>query len=396
MTRVVYFSRINLLSGRTNVYNLAKTCEALNNRPDFQVELVTTDQSGKVEVFFQKMGIKRPFPVTCLGVTSTTSCYQGRRWYELFTLLLANLHLLLFLFKHRKKIDIVYSRDESLFLALLGGKLIWRKSFFFETHSVLKNRFKQLMNKTVVRFASGVIAISAGLRRYYQSINKNILVSLCSAAEDSWFDYSQDKLAWRQELALPAEAFLLGYTGVVGFNPNNDCYEIDDVIRSLVFLPAVIKFVIVGELNRNAEWLRDLAQEVGVAERAIIRPWQERSIIPKYLQAFDVTLIPKRKKDLVGDSPAKMFPALAARRPIIAGRAECIEEVLTDEQDALIVKTNDPAGWTEAILKIYNDRALVEKLSNQAWITNGDYTWEKRGQTIAKFISQTIEFRNNQ
>src|SRR3989344_5038950 len=67
-------------------------------------------------------------------------------------------------------------------------------------------------------------------------------------------------------------------------------------------------------------------------------------MIPKYCQYFGIILIPKRKKDLVGDSPAKMFPALASRRPIIGGRAECIEEVLTDGVDAVIVEQNNPEG----------------------------------------------------
>src|SRR3990167_4734332 len=110
-----------------------------------------------------------------------------------------------------------------------------------------------------IKQSNGIIAISSGLKRYYEKLNNNILISLCSAAENSWFDHSRDKNAFRQELGLPLGAYLVGYTGVVGANPNNDYYEIDDIVKSLEFLPENIILVIVGEFNDNADWLRKIA-----------------------------------------------------------------------------------------------------------------------------------------
>jgi glycosyltransferase involved in cell wall biosynthesis len=388
MIRILYISRANLLSGRTHIYNLAKTCEAINGQKDFHVELVTTDHSREVGDFFKRNGIHQPFEITCLGVTNTVSKHGGKIWYEIFVFLFVNLCLSLFLLMRIGKFDIVYFRDESLFPTALWAKMILRKKVFFEIHSVLDSRSRQMMNRGAVRFSDGVIAISSGLKYYYEKSNKNILISLCSAAEDSWFDYSRNKEEFRKELGLPVGAYLTGYTGVVGANPNNDYYEIDDIVKSLLSLPKETVVVIVGELNGNGEWLRDVARDNGLAGRVIIVPWQERSEIPKYLQAFDIILIPKRKKNLIGDSPAKMFPALASRRPIIGGRAECIEEVLTDGVDAVIVEQNNPIGWAKAILKIYEDNDFAKKLSDQAWITKDKYTWEKRGITIAGFIKK--------
>lgn len=386
MTKIIHISRANLLSGRTNVYNLAKTCEALNAQPDTKVRLVTTNTQGDVKNFFSRMAVRRPFLVTCLGATDTTSAYSGKRWYELLAFLSANLSLIFFLSSQIGRFDVLYFRDSTLVFAALWTRIILRKRVFFEIHSVLEKRSKQWLNRLAVQHADGVVAISLGLKNYYQKINDNILVSLCSAAEDSWFDYSKIKEGLRQKLKLPPNAFLVGYTGVVGANPNNDYYEIDDVVRSLASLPEEIICVIVGEISGNASWLREIAKSLGVEKRVIILPWQERSQIPEYLQAFDVILIPKRKKDLIGDSPAKMFPALAARQPIIAGRAECIEEVLTNDLDALIVRENTPDGWSEAIGKVYDDHGLGERLAAQALITKDKYTWEKRGVNIANFI----------
>lgn len=390
MIRIVCISRINLLSGRTNVYNLTKTCEALHTTQDFIVTLVTTDQDRGVDAFFKKNGVKHFFDVVPLGVTDTASKFGGKRWYEALMFFYTNIQLSWFILKNKKKFDVVYFRDDSLFLTAFFSKFILQKKVFFEVHSVLEGWYRQFRNRMSAKIADGIIAISGGLKSFYKKINNNILLSLCSAAEDLWFDKNKDKNSFRQELSLSTNLFLVGYTGVVGANPNNDYYEIDDVVKSLALLPENIAFVVVGEIHNNAQWLRDIANEHKVLNRLSIVPWQERSAIPKYLQAFDVVLIPKRKKDLVGDSPAKMFPALSSGRPIIAGQAECIEEVLTHEHDSFIVRENNPQGWAHAISCIYNNKEFSEKISNQAFYTSAQYTWEKRGASIGSFIKESF------
>lgn len=389
MTRIIYISRINLLSSRTNVYNLAKTCEALNSQPGFELRLVTTDQERDKKAFFQKMGVKSDFDIVCLGVTNTASKHVGKKWYEFLTFLFANISIGRFILKAQKDVDCVYYRDESLFLCAMFVKIFTNKKVFFEIHSVYEKKYRQIKNNLGAYFSTGIIAISSGVKNYYQRINPNVFVSLCSAAEDSWFDHSKTKSYFREILGLPANSFIVGYAGVVGINPNNDYYEIDDIVRSLKKLPEDVICVLVGELNSNADWLRRVISDSGVADRVKILRWQERITIPKFLQAFDVNLIPKRKKDLVGDSPAKMFPALAAERPIVAGNSESIREVLTNDLDAVIVNENTPDGWAEGILKVKNDSDLRERILKGALITKNKYTWEKRGAAIAEFIKHT-------
>lgn len=390
MIRIAYISRINLRSGRTNVYNLAKTCEAMNAQDGFSVKLITTDQNSDKEIFFQKLRILKPFPVVCLGISNTTSVFAGKFWYEFITLVSVNVGLCGFLYKQRNEFDVVYFRDESLFPAAFFSKLFFSKKVFFEIHSVYERAYRQMKNVLSAYISTGVVAISLGLREYYRKINPSILVSLCSAAEESWFNHLKDKKEFRAVLHLPTNAFIVCYTGVVGINPNNDYYEIDDIVLALSELPTNVVYVIVGEINGNGERLREKASQNGVIDRLIIVSWQERAVIPQYLQAADAILIPKRKKDLVGDSPAKMFPALAAHRPIIAGRAESIQEVLTDGFDSLIVEENTPAGWQKAIKKVSHDPVFAAKISAGAAITKNKYTWDKRGAVITQFIKSYI------
>lgn len=385
--KIAFISRVNLESTRTNVYNFSKTCEAINTTEGFQTVFVTTDQKRDTAAFFDRMGIHTPFEIVTLGATDTTRS-NGGKWNEIAAFLSANFHLAQYLFMHRKEIDAVYFRDESLFLAAHFARGFLNKKVFFEIHSVYERKLRQFKNIFSVWVSNGVVAISSGLKKHYSKTNKNIIVSLCSAAEESWFDHSKSKEDFRKELNLPLDKYLIGYIGVVGINPNNDYYEIDDVVRSLKSLPENVFFVIGGELNGNGEWLRTVAKEAGVSDRVLILPWMERKMVSKYLQAFDAHVIPKRKKDLVGDSPAKMFPSLASKRPIIAGRAESIQEVLTDGVDSVIVTTNTPDGWSGAIKSVMEDAEYTKKIVAGADITKQKYTWEKRGLAISSFIGK--------
>src|SRR3989338_2894829 len=151
MIRVLFISRMNLLAGRTNVYNFAKTCEMVNVQPEFSASLVTTDEKMKRETFFQKMGIKKPYEIISLSATSTTSKYGGQGWYQFLTFFWVNLRLAVFMAKHFRRFDAIYFRDESLAPVAILAKTILGKPVFFEIHSVLESQLRQKLNLLAIR-----------------------------------------------------------------------------------------------------------------------------------------------------------------------------------------------------------------------------------------------------
>lgn len=382
--RICYISRIYFSSTRTHVYNIARTCEALNNRGGISVRLVSTDAAPDVDVFFNTHGVVRPFPITGLGATSTPVLGRLQFFVALFR---ANSALVWFLVKNRASYDVVYARDEGLLPAAFAARLLG-KPFFFESHSVLIGRHRQFLNTSMVRLSRGLVAISKQLQNYYAPLQKNSIVSYCGSEETFWVDTTQTQHQIRERLKLPGDKFLVGYAGVLGANPNGDVYELDDVIRALAMLPKDVFFIAVGEQEHNADWLRRIAVEAGVADRIIIIPWQKRSITPQYLQSFDVVVIPKRKKDMESDSPLKMFSAMSVGRPIVGGKTLAITEVLTHGQNALIVSVNTPEGWAEALEQLHSDGALAKRIAQQACEDAKKYTWERRGVDIGEFIQR--------
>ena len=388
--KIYYLTQMNFMSGRAHVYNITKTCEALNALPNCRVTLVSTDNSLRTDKardeFFNKHQVKEEFKIVSLN---SLSCFLKNSKFRLVNWLMVvfvNFSLIKFVFKERKQIDVIYFRDHLLLFPILINKYIFKKPVFYESHYVLTRKHGQFLTNLCIKIADGVIAISYALKDYYKKLNNNIIVSFCGAAESERFaSIKENRNELRKMLDLPIDKYIVGYTGNISFTGNYDPYGVDDIVRSLKFLSQDIILVLVGERKNDGEFLRDIVRNLGAEDRLIIRPWQKREDVPKYLISFDVLVIPKAGAK-AGNSPTKTFEYLAAKRPIVAANTAAIREVMFDGHNALIVKTNTPREWAKKIIRVKNNNELRDKLIKQAFLDAKKYTWEKRVKSILDFI----------
>ncbi|MDP3990741.1 MAG: glycosyltransferase [Candidatus Nealsonbacteria bacterium] len=389
MTSIFYLSRVDLSVKRAHVHNIAKTCESLAKIKDVQMTLVSTSfrlKKTEKEDFLKEHQIIQEFPIIVLNSFSNYlqwSRFRAINWLEV---ILANFTLVRFLFTWRKKIDIIYFRDQHLFLAVLFGKYFLRKPVFFEVHAAKRKAHIQALLNLMVKNSDGIIAISHALKRYYEKLNKNIIVAFCLASQKEDFPYHKNKEELRQELNLPLDKIIVGYTGRLDLRGVHSNYQVDKIVGALKFLPQEVLFLIIGGQEREAELLKKTAQDLGVDAKLRVYPRLSRLKMPAYLLAFDILVIPKLG-DLPGDSPAKMFEYLAAKRPIVAAKTEPVSEVLRHEENALLVYPNTSEEWSKAIKRLINDEDLMNRISQKAFKDSEQYTWQKRAERIAGFIA---------
>ena len=385
---------MNFRSGRAHVYNIVKTCEVLAGMSEAKMILVSCDNSLKNDeeknIFFKKHNIKNEFEIISLNSWSNYFRNSSLRIINWLKIIFVNFSLIKFLFQKRKEIEVIYFRDHLLFLSIIFGKYFLSKPVVYENHYVLRRKHGQFLTNLLVKISNGIVAISHQLKKYYQKLNKNIIVCFCGAAEPQKFDYSKDKLLLKKELNLPLNKFIIGYVGNLGLTGNYDTYQIDKIIRALEYLPSNVIFLGIGDKDGDSKLFSDLSIKLGLSERTIFLPWQKRTKIPKYLLSIDILVLPRRPIDRSGDSPIKMFEYLAARRPIIAANSPAIKEVMTDGVNSLIVKSDKPKEWAEAVKRIMADKALSERISNQSFEDSKKYTWQKRGEAIYSFIDSIV------
>ncbi|MBU1102658.1 glycosyltransferase, partial [Patescibacteria group bacterium] len=225
------------------------------------------------------------------------------------------------------------------------------------------------------------------LQNYYLRLNKNIITVFCSGIEIS--DY-ENLISDRRALNLPDNKILIGYAGNMIKTNLGDSYGLEEIVRSLKFLPEEFYFVGVGDKNNETAFLKAIAKKEGINEsRVILLPWQARQYIPAFLNSFDILVVPCAG-GRPGNSPTKMIEYLAAGRPIVACRAQAIMEILRDRENCLLAQ-NESGDWAQKTAQIYQDKELSKKIVSQALREAGQYTWEKRAQKIADFIKKIYE-----
>lgn len=167
-----------------------------------------------------------------------------------------------------------------------------------------------------------------------------------------------DGRAVRREHGIPEDAVLVGALG--NMRPPKDY---PTLLRAAARLAPDrrLVFAVVGmesdPMHRELLRLRD---RLGLADRLSF--WGFRSDIPEVMAAFDILAISSSSE---GFSLAAV-QAMAAGTPVVATRSGGPEEILTDEEDGLLVPTRDPEALAAAIGRVASDPALSDRLSSAA------------------------------
>jgi len=122
----------------------------------------------------------------------------------------------------------------------------------------------------------------------------------------------------------------------------------------------------------------------------LLVPYQKHAIIPYYLKAADILVLPNEKGNAISEkytSPLKLFEYMASRRPIVCSDLPSLREILTDKE-ALFFEAGNPSDLTKAIQKIAGNQELPEQLVYNAYKKVQEYTWDKRAEKIIRIVYQ--------
>ena len=110
--------------------------------------------------------------------------------------------------------------------------------------------------------------------------------------------------------------------------------------------------------------------------------------VPDYLAAADVLLLPSTPELPYASymSPLKLFEYMGAGRPMVASDLPVLREVLINEYNALLVSTDSPQAWADAISRLVLDPVLGQRLAQQARQDVERYTWARRAERIIGYM----------
>jgi len=92
--------------------------------------------------------------------------------------------------------------------------------------------------------------------------------------------------------------------------------------------------------------------------------------------------------------PYALLEAMACGRPVIASNIPGIKDVITNEENGILIPTRDPVALANAILRLMEDHSLrlrLGKNARQLMIEN--YDWRIIAEKMEKVYNEVTENR---
>lgn len=157
----------------------------------------------------------------------------------------------------------------------------------------------------------------------------------------------------RANLNIPEEAFVVGMVGRISPQKAPDVFvKMAKMIKDKI---SNAHFIIVGSGNQEAEIMK-YAEDNRFLENLHITGWVDDPM--SYVELFDVACLLSRWEGFGLALPEYMM----AGKPIVASRVDAIPNIIRDGENGLLVEADDATGASEAVLRIYRDRSLKDKL----------------------------------
>ena len=274
-----------------------------------------------------------------------------------------------------RKNDVIYTRyiiGAALSRVVLGKKVI------YEYHLVM-DRFYNIVLEWILSKCSNVrhVFITQSLKDKYIETNKNLKKSDCLVLSDC----ANDPQIRMEEYH--KEHLSCGYIG--SFLPGKGI----EVVVELAKRFPNNEFHIIGGTNKQIQELKKNAS-TNIVWHGYKKQKDAMELLHKKV---DVALLPNQSKVIVASgtnksvdignytSPMKLFEYMSYGKAIIASKLPVLEEIVMDQNNALLVTCDDIDEWENALNRLQNDKVLFNKIrmnAHKEFIHN--YTWDNRAQ----------------
>jgi len=391
--KMLYMANARIPTEKAHGLQIMKMCAAFARKLD--VELVVpfrlqTRLMKQIADVYNYHAVERKFAIRRIFSFDFTPPLDSRLSYRT-QLLQSMLHWLLSvcfgvvstIYALTRAASLVYSRDFLTCFFLLLFRPLHRKKIFYEAHDFPKTRLGGLLRCMPVRYVDGLIVINGQLKEVYRSRkipSEKILVAP-DGVDLQLFSADLQKDGARQELNIPGGKYVLCYTGHL--------YRwkgVHILAQAMKALPENCLLYIVGGTLKDISALEEFITVENIPN-VVIAGYVSPGLVPRYLAAADVLVLPNTSGESISrlyTSPLKLFEYMAVRRPIVASDLPSLREILS-EDNAILVKPDDPTALAEGIRRVMEDGALAGRLAENASRDAQAYSWEKRAERIIEF-----------
>lgn len=389
--KLLYLADIRFPMERANGIQTIETCHALA-RAGVDVELVVRRSDDRTDAACLEFFGLEPHPLLTLVRVALPAAPADRFSFAA--------RALWKLISGRRRYDAVYTRDLILAELMTRAHVLHRRPVFFEAHTsaaVFAEERARLYDdlpapsrakltrldrreRRVVKHAAGIVSITHALldalrERHGELTRARVVADGC-----------------RVPASLPAPP-------AGGSDNPTICYigqlypwkGVDLLVESMQRVDRG-ELVVVGGLDGEGdlERVRRLAADRCLAERVHFRGYLPPTRLAAERERASLFVIPLLDSATARlfTSPLKLFEAMASGRPIVASDLPSIREILTHEQNALLVQPGDAPALAAAITRLLDEPSLATRLAERAFEHAASFSWDARAHRIREFLAE--------
>lgn len=225
--------------------------------------------------------------------------------------------------------------------------------------SAKKRAVYTAIEKIAAPFCDKIICISDAEKQ--SAIDKKIckenkLQVIFNGVDIEGYENGQHGVIKKRDLNIPEEAFVVGMVGRMSPQKAPDIFikmakQVKDKVPNA-------HFIIVCNGEQETE-IREYAEDNDFSESLHITEWVDNPM--SYVEIFDVACLLSRWEGFGLALPEYMM----AGKPIVASRVDAIPNVIRNGENGLLVEADDANGASEAVLQIYQEDDLRDRLVTQ-------------------------------
>jgi glycosyltransferase involved in cell wall biosynthesis len=123
-----------------------------------------------------------------------------------------------------------------------------------------------------------------------------------------------------------------------------------------------VKLLVAGE-GDDLEGAKHLMDSLGLERHIIFAGHVPHEYSPRYLNAADLFVLPTLRQE---GMPFALLEAMACQKPVIASRIGGVPSVVEHDLSGLLVPPGKATDLTRAILRLFDDEKLAERLARTA------------------------------
>lgn len=308
-------------------------------------------------------------------------------------------------FKSVKKIDpkVIVLNYPSVYTGVLGffiGEKLLRKFVLLDFNDLIAQYTIHLLNLKprsiaakicvsiqdfIVKNSDKVIAPTNYIKKYALdlSVSDEKIIVIPNGVDAKYFDprkYAVEHSKSRLNLSNKKICLYCGrLDSWAGINVVSQLCEVFNARKSDVC------FVIVGDGTKE----KDL-----FAENAVVLGEVPFEKVPEILVIADVVLVPFPDTEVSrAASPLKLFEGMAMGKAIVASEVDGIKEVISNQENGVLVNPNDIAEWTKAVTSLLSDISMAKRIGENARQTVKEkYDWESLAKKYEKIFTEKTSY----